>query len=114
MSVKTSTLIASSAAAARMARFHAPAMGASTEARKRVPTFAPCPPSTSAAASPRPSAMPPAASTGTGLTASTTWGSSGSVPTAPPAPPASPPWAMMMSTPRRAARSACRTVVNRA
>ena len=48
--------------------------GASIEARNRVPTLIPCAPRTRAAASPRPSATPPAATTGIGLTASTTWG----------------------------------------
>ena len=41
-----------------------------------MPMFTPAAPRTRAAASPRPSAMPPAASTGTGATASTTCGTS--------------------------------------
>src|ERR1700753_2772158 len=52
---------------------------ASAVAWNRVPMTAPLAPSTSAAASPRPSAIPPAASTGIGATRSTTAGTNGSV-----------------------------------
>ena len=48
--------------------------GDSTVARKRVPSSTPSAPSAIAAASPRPSATPPAVSTGIGATASTTIG----------------------------------------
>lgn len=41
-----------------------------------MPTLAPWAPSPNAAASPRPSASPPAANTGMGATASATWGKS--------------------------------------
>ena len=51
---------------------------------KRVPIQTPSAPSASAAARPRPSKMPPAATTGTrSPTASTTWGTSGMVATVP-------------------------------
>src|SRR5262249_24191245 len=53
---------------------------------KRVPMTAPCAPSASAATTPRPSTMPPAATTGI-LTASTIWGTSASVPISPGGPP---------------------------
>src|SRR5215218_2864056 len=53
----------------------------------------------SAAARPRPSAMPPAANTGVGATASTTAGTSGKVDRSAPCPPASVPCATMMSAP---------------
>ena len=76
----------------------------------RVPIQAPCAPSRSAAARPRPSAMPPAATTGIGATASTMAGSSANVPMAPACPPASPPWAMMTSAPAWAALIACASV----
>lgn len=57
-------------------------------------------PSTSTAARPRPSPIPPAAMTGTGATASTTAGTSGSVATCPrTCPPASHPCATTTSTP---------------
>ena len=64
-----------------------------------------CAPSTRAAARPRPSAMPPAAITGSGETASTTAGMSGSDAVVPSTwPPASQPWATTTSTPALAAR----------
>ena len=64
----------------------------------------------SAATSPRPSAKPPAASTGTGVTASTTMGMSGMLPIQPTWPPPSVPCAMMTSAPALAARTASGTV----
>jgi hypothetical protein len=65
----------------------------------------------SAAAKPRPSAMPPAATTGIGATASTTAGTSPIVPRVVPEwPPASRPCAMMMSAPASAACLACISV----
>ena len=95
-----------------MSCFHASSAPASEEARKRVPTLTPAASSASAAAKPRPSATPPAASTGIGSTASTTWGTSAIEPTPAdiPWPPASLPWAMTTSTPRRAASRAWATV----
>src|SRR5262245_28442425 len=57
--------------------------------QNRVPILIPCAPRTRAAASPRPSAMPPAAITGMGLTASTTWGIKASPATVPTKAPAS-------------------------
>ncbi len=86
---------------------------ASALARKRVPTYAPAAPNSSTAARPRPSVMPPAATTGSGDSASTIWGTRTEPPMRPPkppAPPASDPWAMMMSAPSSAARRACSTV----
>ena len=65
-----------------------------------MPIQTPCAPSASAAAMPRPSTIPPAASTGTGATASTTAGTSASVATSPQTwPPASQPCAQTTSTP---------------
>ena len=52
-----------------MACFHPSDTGASRQAINHVPTFTPTAPSISAAAMPRPSKMPPAATTGTGDTA---------------------------------------------
>ena len=64
----------------------------------------------SAATTPRASAMPPAAITGTGPTASTTAGTSVSVEVVPrTCPPASPPWATITSTPASAAATASAT-----
>src|SRR5262249_27014645 len=89
-------------------------------ATKRVPSSTPLAPSASAATSPRPSARPPAATTGT-RTASTTCGSRDMRPTRsasgnaalPPIdrwPPASSPWATMTSAPPAAAARASSTV----
>src|SRR5258708_31027447 len=58
-------------------------MVASGLARNRVPIHAPAAPSASTAASPRPSAMPPAATTGVAPTTSTTAGIRGKVATVP-------------------------------
>lgn len=66
----------------------------------------PCAPSISAAASPRPSAIPPAAMTGTDPATSTTSGTSTIVETKPAWPPASPPWAMITSAPAETASTA--------
>ena len=78
---------------------------------KRVPTQMPSAPRDSAAASPRPSKMPPAATTGTrSPTASTIWGTSGRVATCPVWPPASVPWATTRSHPASTARTACSTL----
>ena len=52
--------------------------------------------------------MPPAATTGS-FTASTTWGTSASVPISPVCPPASVPWAATTSAPAASARTACFT-----
>src|ERR1700749_1009228 len=68
-------------------------------AQNLVPSTTPWAPSISAAATPRPSVIPPAASTGTGATASTTAGTSGSVDRRLPCPPASVPWATITSAP---------------
>ncbi len=76
----------------------------------RVPTHTPSAPSASAAASPRPSTMPPAATTGTrSPTASTTWGTRANVATLPVWPPASVPWATTRSQPASTAAMAWRT-----
>ena len=84
MSFQTSTLTASCASASTIRCFHPSGMGASTEARNRVPILTPAAPRTKAAARPRPSAMPPAATTGRGWTASTTCGSRVNVAIVPP------------------------------
>ena len=77
---------------------------------KRVPTQMPSAPSASAAARPRPSKMPPAATTGTvSPTASTIWGTSGRDATWPVWPPASVPCATTRSQPASTARTACST-----
>ena len=86
------------------------AIGDSSVARKRVPSSTPSAPRARAAARPRPSATPPAASTGIGATALTTMGTSGIVPMSPICPPPSVPCATMMSTPARAATFASATV----
>ena len=78
---------------------------ASELAQNLVPSTAPWAPSISAAATPRPSVIPPAASTGTGATASATAGTSGKVARRLPCPPASVPWATITSAP---AAAACR------
>src|SRR3989442_1025382 len=65
----------------------------------RVPTSTPSAPSAKAAARPRPSAMPPAASTGTDATALTTMGTSDIDAIQPTWPPASVPCATMTSAP---------------
>ena len=72
-----------------------------------MPTSTPWAPSASAAATPRPSAIPPAATTGTAPARSTSSGTSTIVPTQPPWPPASPPWATSTSAPAASAASAC-------
>ncbi len=83
---------------------------ASTLATNRVPTHTPAAPYDSAAASPRPSAIPPAATTKTGwpvrgllapLQRSTTAGMRIEKGVSPVWPPPSPPCAHMMSTPER-------------
>ena len=79
---------------------------ASGVAQNRVPISAAPAPSISAAASPLPSAMPPAAATGTGDTASTTAGTSGRVARSAPCPPASVPWATTIWAPFAAASRA--------
>ena len=78
---------------------------ASAVAWNRVPMSAPAAPSASAAATPRPSAIPPAASTGVGAARSTTTGTNGSVdrPRRAPCPPASVPCATITSAPRSTA-----------
>jgi hypothetical protein len=83
MSLRTSTFIASSDCASVIAFFHSFGAGASVEAMKRVPRLTPAAPSISAAAMPRPSKMPPDATTGIGDTASTTCGTSAMVLTSP-------------------------------
>mmetsp|Transcript_40304 Transcript_40304/g.106588 ORF Transcript_40304/g.106588 Transcript_40304/m.106588 type:complete len:238 (-) Transcript_40304:374-1087(-) len=95
------------------------ALGAadSSAQMKRVPTQTPDAPSASAEARPRPSKIPPAATTTTGASkklsfpraASATWGMSGNVPMSPVCPPPSLPWAMRMSAPASRAFSAFRT-----
>jgi len=60
----------------------------------------------SAAAIWRPSATPPAASTGVGATASMIWGHSTRLATSPVCPPPSVPWAITMSTPASLWRTA--------
>ena len=79
-------------------------------AMKRVPIHTPTAPSASAARRPRPSAMPPAASTGVGATASTAAGTSTMPPMRPVCPPASCPCAITASTPLAAWSRACFTL----
>src|SRR2546430_2300505 len=77
----------------------------------RVPTHTPSAPRVSAAARPRPSKMPPAATTGTrSPTASAIWGTRGNVATCPVWPPASVPCATTRSQPASTARRACSTL----
>ena len=64
-------------------------VSASSVVNQTDPHHTPCAPRARAAATWRPSAIPPAASTGTGATASTTWGTSTMVPISPVCPPAS-------------------------
>ncbi len=84
-----------------IARVTAGSASASAVAWKRVPSSAPAAPSTRDAATPRPSAMPPAASTGVGPAMSATTGTNGSVerPRRAPWPPLSVPWTTMTSAP---------------
>jgi hypothetical protein len=63
-------------------------------------------PRTSAVATPRPSAIPPAASTGVGAARSATTGINGRVARRPPWPPASLPWATITPAPTSRARCA--------
>ncbi|HEY2543444.1 MAG TPA: hypothetical protein VGH92_10390 [Gaiellaceae bacterium] len=75
-----------------------------------MPSETPCAPSASAAARPRPSAIPPEASTGTGAIASTIAGTSTDSDVRPITwPPASDPCAITPSTPAAAARFASST-----
>lgn len=86
-------------------------MAVSAEARNRVPVLIPCAPRSNAAANPRPSAIPPAASTGMRFpTWSTTCGTSESALTLAQKPLASLPWAIIASTPSSTASRACLTV----
>ena len=81
----------------------------SAEATKRVPICTPWAPRARAAARPRPSAMPPAATTGM-RTASTTWGTRASVVISPMCPPDSMPSATRPSAPMRSRRLARATL----
>jgi len=63
MSLRTSTFTTSSDLAPVIACFHSSGAGASVQAMNRVPRLTPTAPSMSAAAMPRPSKMPPAATT---------------------------------------------------
>ena len=69
-----SSWTASREAASTIICFHSRVTAISVEARKRVPMTTPWAPSASAAARPRPSAIPPAATTGMSPATSTTWG----------------------------------------
>ena len=89
-------------------RLASASISASWVASNRVPMTAPAAPSTNAAASPRPSAMPPAASTGAEPAMSTTAGTNGNVARPPPCPPASEPCATMMSAPTSSALTGLR------
>ena len=98
-------MVVRSSAVASSASLYPTTERASGVAMKRVPTHTPSAPSARAAASPRPSKMPPAATTGTvAPTASTIWGTRGNVATKPVCPPASVPWATTTSQP---ASTAC-------
>ncbi|KFY21122.1 hypothetical protein V493_07569, partial [Pseudogymnoascus sp. VKM F-4281 (FW-2241)] len=84
--------------ATRTASWYPRAIFASGQAKKRVPIATPAAPSTIAAATPRPSAMPPAATTGilkpSARSASVVSGTSATIEAeaARPCPPASAPW----------------------
>ncbi len=82
-------------------------VSASSVVSQTDPHHTPSAPSARAAAIWRPRAMPPAASTGTGATASTTSGTRTMVATSPVWPPASVPCATIRSTPAAACRRAC-------
>ena len=88
-------------------------VSASAVARNRVPSSTPAAPSARAAATPRPSAIPPAASTGTGAARSATTGTNGRVdrPRRAPCPPLSVPCATITSAPRSTACLASSTLV---
>ena len=104
---RPSKWVVSFSVAARRRCWYSGWIATSSLARNRVPIHTPETPSVSAAASPRPSAMPPAAMTGISPTASTTAGMSGIVATLPRTwPPASQPWATTISTPQSTARRA--------
>ena len=83
---------------------------ASSTVSQSEPVHTPCAPIASAAAICRPSPMPPAASTGSGATASITWGQSTTLPTSPVCPPPSLPCAITKSTPAALCASACLTL----
>ena len=101
----------SAAVAAVIAASSSALSNASSVASNRVPTSTPAAPRTRAAASPRPSPIPPAASTGVPAATSTTAGTKGSVPRPSPCPPASAPCATTTSAPRSSARCASGSVV---
>ena len=85
-------------------------VSASSTVSQSEPVQTPCAPSISAAAICRPSPMPPAASTGSGATASITCGQSTTLPMSPVWPPPSPPCAITKSTPAALCASACLTL----
>src|SRR5436190_607845 len=93
--------------AARNFSFTTGSVSASSVVSHTDPHHTPSAPRARAAASCRPRAIPPAASTGMGATASTTSGTSTMVEISPVWPPASVPWATMMSAPALACRLAC-------
>ena len=97
-------IVSSSSASTITCLYMAPAW-ASAEAMKRVPIHAPCAPSASAAASPRPSTIEPAAITGI-FTASTICGISARPAMRPVCPPASVPCATTASSPPASAERA--------
>ena len=102
------TLTASRPSASMMRCFQASLMRISVVAKNRVPRLAPWAPSINAAAMPRPSAIPPAATTGTSPATSTTAGTRAMVEIQPELPPASLPCATRTSEPASSASSAAR------
>ena len=115
-------IVVRSAGGRRAARRWAGSIADSGQARNAEPTWAAPAPSASAAARPRPSAIPPAAITGRSPTASTTCGTRARVPIGPSSPstrkllrwpPASAPWAITASAPSSRRRIASATVVAR-
>ena len=93
--------------AARNLLFTDGGVSASSVVSQTEPHHTPSAPRARPAASWRPRAMPPAARTGRGATASTTSGTRTMVATRPVWPPASVPWATIMSAPASAWRRAC-------
>src|SRR6266851_3234575 len=93
--------------AARNFSFTAGWVSASSVVSHTDPHHTPSAPRARAAAIWRPEAIPPAASTGVGATASTTSGTRTIVAISPVCPPASVPWATMRSAPAALWRSAC-------
>ncbi len=108
---KARLMVVASSRAPSSASLYPATPRASGVAMNRVPIHTPSAPRARAAARPRPSKIPPAATTGMlSPTASTIWGTSGMVDTVPVWPPASLPWATTTSHPASRARRAWSTL----